>query len=537
MKSKRKTIPPPTETVTLLVTSAETVPLATLAPAATSLSPALLLSFALVSGAALMIPTVFAGPLVLDEHGTFWLVGENNPGTLWERSLNYENIPPLAPWLQRQSCRLFGVSELSLRLPSILSYWLSILAAYWLGRELLGPLGGGLAAVVMAWHPEAIGEIRIARCYGLTLLLATLAYGVTVRWCRKPSRAYWAVPWCLLNIGLIWTHYLNAAVIVSQVVWLLYSIRRSSLHVWTVVVLALGGVVAASLPLVAPFFRMAEWGQNFNYQSETSVWSVIIPLWWLGLPVAWLLGRGFAQRSSPTTALASADPATWVLLLAWGLLPAVLAAIVCQGDLASLSNPRYRIGFVGPSACLLVACLMLRRSAAVATASVAAALLLGWAMTERYPWEMKRLGSPRAIEWRDMADYVEEHGQAGEPLFVQGGLGEGFLLPVFYLDPLFQDYVACRLGRFYLQTPHPRYGLPFLWGKSADMIAYYGELVRDQAQSSVNTLWVAAATDTDLNRASYRIFHEILTHEGYVPIDRRESPNAVLVRYAPAARP
>jgi hypothetical protein len=537
-KSKRRGIAPPPDTTTLLVSTAETSPLALadLPPLQPQRLAAWLLVAALVSGIGLMIPTVFAGPLVLDEHGTYWLVGESNPGTLWQRSLDYENIPPLSPWLQRQCCRVFGTSELSLRLLSMVSYWLAILAAYWLGRELLGPLGGGLAALVLAWHPEAVGEIRIARCYGLTLLLATLAFAVTIRWSRRPLGAHWAALWCALNIGLVWTHYLNAAVILAQVVWLAISFNWRSLHVWTLSAMALGGVIAASLPLVKPFFRMAVWGESFNFQSNTSLWSVIVPLWWLGLPVAWLLGRWVSPRSRQPD-LSELPPVTWVLLLGLGLLPMLLAVGVCHGDLASLSNPRYRIGFVAPSACLLAACLMHQRSAGVAVLGVLISLTVGWTAHERWPWDLKRLGSPRAIEWKALAEYVGEHGRPDEPLFVQGGLGEGYLLPIMYLDPLFQDYVASRLGRFYLPQEHPRYGLPFLWGKSEDMVDHYEELLADRARSPEASLWVACATDTDLNRMSCQVFQEMLRREGYRPVDELSLPNAILVRYAHEPRP
>ena len=60
---------------------------------------------------------------------------------------------------------------------------------------------------------------------------------------------------------------------------------------------------------------------------------------------------------------------------------------------------------------------------------------------------MKRLGQPQSYEWKDMAARIEDRGVAGEPIFVQSGLGESFLIPGFYLDPVFLDYAACRLGR------------------------------------------------------------------------------------------
>jgi hypothetical protein len=287
---------------------------------------------------------------------------------------------------------------------------------------------------------------------------------------------------------------------------------------------------------LAPIFRIAAWGDSFNFQPEAPLWTVVVPLWWLGLPVAWLTGRWLMTRSHRPW-LATPDPTTMFLLFAWGLLPAILAGIVCQGDLSSLSNPRYRIGFVGPSACLLAACLIQRRSAAVATASVVIALSLGWIASPRWPWELKRLGNPRAVEWREMALDIQARGHVRELLFVQGGLGEGFMVPAVYNDRLFQDYLACRMGRFYLKTEHPRYGLPFLWGQSEEMVVYYRELLRQHAQSESASLWVASATDTDLNRASFAGFDQILSLEGYRKQDDKVAPNTRLVHYIHESRP
>lgn len=532
-KKKRRTTAPP-ETATFLAATAETTPLPVIGATEAAWWPMALVAFALLSGVGLMIPTVFAGPLVLDEYGTYWLVGPENPGTLWQRSLDYENIPPLSPYLQRLLCQTFGTSELSLRLLSMLSYWLAIVAVYLLGRDLLGRMQGGLAAVVLAWHPEALGEIRIARCYGLTMVLSTLAFWVTVRWSRKPVSP-WILPWVALNAALAWTHYLNAGLIVAQSVWLLWSLRRSSLHAWTLCAIGFGTVIASTIPLMGPIFRIAAWGESFNFQPEAPVWEVIIPLWWLGLPTAWLIGRWLMSRSH-RPALVVPNLSTIVLLLAWGLLPALLAAVLARGDLSSLSNPRYRIGFVAASACLLVACLSHRRTPAVATVSILLALTLGWCTAPRWPWEMKRLGNPRAVEWREMAFDIEEHGVPGEPIFVQGGLGEGFMVPTMYDDLVFQDYVACRMGRFYLKTEHPRYGLPFLWGQSRDLVEFYETLVREHAKSPHPTVWVASATDTDLNRSSFAGIHGILLRMGYRELDRKERPNTVLVHYANGSR-
>jgi hypothetical protein len=519
------------DTASLAIPSIETVeeiPVFIAAPS--DRAHLLVLAAALLSGLLLMIPALRPVPLAMDEYGTYWIMSDENPLTLMERSLKYENIPPLSPIIRRVFFSVFGQTEFAFRLPFVVWYLLTIGGVYLLGRELLGRFPGALAALVCAWHQNVLGEVRIARCYGLGLLLATLSYWVTVRWSRSPKKIHWAIAWTALSAALVWTHYLNVAVTLSQIVVLAYAFRRESIHVKSLFVVSLAAYVASMIPLLPAIFRMAQWGSSFGFQGADPIWKVLIPLWWLGLPagavVGWLLAKKYR---APT--LSEIPYGSFVLLLLWGLLPPVLASIVCRDDFASLSNPRYRIGFAGPAACLVAACLSHRRARNVALVSVVIAIFAAWLPAPRAPWSMKRLGNLQAYEWKDMALRIEDRGVAGEPIFVQSGLGESFLIPGFYLDPVFLDYAACRLGRFYCKTEHPRIGLPFLWESFPEMRQHYVDLIRKYAASNQKTIWVAGATDTDLNVRSVSGFDQLLTANGFRLIEQTKHHYSVLLRY------
>ncbi len=519
------------DTASLAIPSIETVEeIPVFIPAPFDRAHLLVLLVALISGACLMYPALRPLPLAMDEYGTYWIISDSNPLSLMERSLNYENIPPLSPLLRRWVFALLGESEFTFRLPSVVWYLLTIGAVYLLGRDLLGKWPGALAALICAWHQNVLGEVPIARCYGLGLFLATLSYWVTVRWIRSPSRIGWAIAWAGLSSALAWTHYLNVAVTISQVVVLAWAFRRTSIHAICLGFVALSAYVASMIPLLAPLFRMAQWGSSFGFQGADPLWRILIPLWWLGLPVGallgWLLSKKFRAPS-----LSEIPTSSFVLLLLWGLLPPLLASIVCRDDFASLSNPRYRIGFAGPAACLIAGLLSHRRARLVALASVAVAIAAAWVPAPRAPWTMKRLGAPQSYEWKEMALEIEARGIAGEPIFVQSGLGESFLIPGFYLDPVFLDYAACRLGRFYCKTDHPRIGLPFLWDSFTDMREHYEQLVESYAAGDQKTIWLAGATDTDLNIRSVAGFDAILLKKGFRPVEQTKHRYSVLLRY------
>lgn len=506
----------------------------------------ILLGLALLSGVAFMAPVLRAGPLALDEHGTYWLAGPSNPSTMWHRSLHYENIPPLAPAVQRLFLAVFGESELVFRLPGILCYLGAIVAAWYLGRDLAdsgpespvgeGPAIGGLTALLLAWRPFVVGEVRVARVYGFSLLLATLAFWAAVRWLREPESRRWAALWTVCAVGMLWTHYLNGLVVILQFLVLLqltFCDRvATKLFFFSCCVVAIGGY-----PLLPAVLRMAEDGQYFNFQNDLPFWYDISHVWWFGLPGGWLAARlvdRFWRRrggqDSPSTILAGGRLPLHLLI--WGVLPVLLVPVVCTGSLTSLANPRYRIGFAAPGACV-IAWLVVRNVRWVpALLGVAVTLGLTAGLADVPPWKLKRLGSRQAREWRHAARLIEEKGNEDEPLFVQSGLGEGFLIPRFFEDPLFHDFTACRLGRFYLKRPHRRLALPFLWGSDSEMPDYFRRQVEACRETTSRSLWLVCATDTDLNRLSMEGMQRIIRRAGGQELERHRFNTLLMVRYS-----
>ena len=487
---------------------------------------------AFISGLLLMIPAMFAGPLVLDENGTFWILGHENPLTIWQRSLNYENVPPLSPWLRGLCFYALGESEFAFRLPSIVWYLLAILASWLLGRELLGPVPGALCAFIVAWHPNALGEVRIARCYSLTYCLAAFLFWVTIRWTKSPERKRLAFAWALLGAALMWSHYLNLAVVTASLIVLVWELRIESMKSRSLLAASSLLWIASIIPLWQPLLRMSIWGESFAYQDEAPILSVISPMWWLAFPCAWIVGRVVSFASRRNAVFRSRHTTSILrLLIFWGLIPGIAAAIVCQGGLASLANPRYRIAFEIGSACLAAALLSNRRTASASIISVLVLLLIAWSANDKLPWQMKRLGTPQAQQWKDCALYVQAKGVEGEPIYVQSGLGESYLIPQFFDDDVLLDYAGCRMGRFYIKTPHPRIGLPFIWNAEADMIDHYRQRLDQQRIKGPAALWVASATDTDLNRTSLKGFQILLQQQDFEELETIQYPDVVLQRF------
>lgn len=495
----------------------------------------LLLCFACVIMGGLLIPALGAGPLALDEHVSYWMLDSELPGTVLSRCLDYGAVPPLGSWIQALSLSLFGKSEWALRLPSLLAAWLSIVVVYFTALQLeaadknRGALWGGVAACLLACHPDVLDEVRIGRCYGLVLLMASLLLLATVRWRENLLSILRALEWTGCAVALLWTHYTSAFLV--AVTWGAISIvaLRSDRSISAMRNLAISTLllVILCLPLWSTVERLREWGPFLNMLApETSGWQTVSRFWWLGLPLGGLSSWAVSTRSTQLSHESGTTRRNWNwLLLGCSLLPIVGIACFAVGNLSSLANPRYRVAYV-PAGTLWVAQWFTRSGSwKPALVGLIVSLVASWSYLPLRPWQLGRVGSPADVNWHELNTFIEEQGQPGEPVFVQSGLVESSLVPGYYADRMFLEYVACRAGQFDLPTSHPRIGLPYFWDDAT--IRHFEDNLRSQLPSII---WIASATDTDLNRSSLIGIQQIAERLGY-RIDSQVSwPQATLLR-------
>lgn len=493
----------------------------------------LLLALALLSGAGLMSPLWFAGPLSLDEHCSYWIVAGPSGGSICTRSLQYAATPPLSSWMQRLSLAAFGKSEFAFRLPSALCYLAAIGMTFLVGTTLDSRTTGGLAALLVAWHPEALQDVRLARPYGLLLLLsAMLLWGAACWWARPASR--WGPALVVVSaIALLWTHYV-AVLLLATVGGALLMARGSSpagIRPRRVHVLGAGLVIAlATLPLLPAVQRMAEWSPFLNYRQQAPPLSELVgPVWWstaaAALVVSLLPGRRTADEQASGRRLT-------LIAAAWGLLPVLVLALLAHGDLTSLANPRYRVPFVVGGSCCITAIIRWRAPRdGWAIAACTVVIIFAWWIGGVWPWDLGRLNDPLAAEWKDLAERIDRAGRAGEPVFVQGGLIESSLVPAMYDDQAFLEYVACRTSRFYLESEHPRIGLPFLWDQQSGVTDAFRQRLQNLPASGHRSFWLACALDTDLNRNSCDGLQRLAAQAGYEVVAEEKYPQTLLQRY------
>lgn len=129
-----------------------------------------------------LVPTLIADP-VLDYDYRNWASNH-----VWLHK------PPLALWMQAGSMRLFGVGELQMRVPSLMSSVASVLATYGIGSMLLSPSVGLIAAAFHAVHGFSVDLAagRRATDHVDTLLLFLIEVGILLALIavkRRPAAA------------------------------------------------------------------------------------------------------------------------------------------------------------------------------------------------------------------------------------------------------------------------------------------------------------------------------------------------------------
>jgi len=147
---------------------------------------------------------------------------------------------------------LFGVNEVSMRLPSLLASLATIVAAFALGREVRDDRTGLFAALAMSVMPIVVLSGTDARGYSFMILGATLATWLLFNARRTGSTVAWTL-YALVIALSAWSHLVSIMFALGHGAWLLFDLlrgRERGSPGTGLVALVLSGVVA--LMLYAP---------------------------------------------------------------------------------------------------------------------------------------------------------------------------------------------------------------------------------------------------------------------------------------------
>lgn len=166
--------------------------------------------------------------LWLDEANSV-LIAQGSPHQIVD-ALSQDVSPPLYYFFLSGWMRLFGNSEIALRIPSMLFYLAGIYVIWLAGRRLLGPEGGAVAAFLYAINPIAGRQAQNVRMYtmlSLEVAVSLVVFSVLVMDKERRTTRWFLLFGLISFIGLN-THYWFAFVLVAYACWVLATWRSWS---------------------------------------------------------------------------------------------------------------------------------------------------------------------------------------------------------------------------------------------------------------------------------------------------------------------
>lgn len=152
-------------------------------------------------------------PLWLDETGSYWQIS-GGFSQLWARqSLSFVAYPGIL-WFWT---RLFGVSEVALRIPSVLAMLAALGFLFLAARELFDPDIALIATVIFSLNPLVQIEAADARPYAFAALAINLSIWIVLR-LRRSGSLPMAAAFGFSAALILWFQYLFAVLLPALVV-------------------------------------------------------------------------------------------------------------------------------------------------------------------------------------------------------------------------------------------------------------------------------------------------------------------------------
>lgn len=505
-----------------------------------------------------IVPACQKTPLAIDEQVSYFLASGESLGEVYRRTTTQAATPPLPFFAMHGGARLETSNpaltrELSLRATGLLFFFAAIVLSFGLARELAGSGAGAAAAILLGCNAEVLYQATQARPYIYGLFLNQLAGLFVVVLRRVGWRFFAAAGLVVVNIALLWTHFLFASCLVGQLL-LAMCIRPRSLisdaisdgdrPARRISLLAVAGLLALAaislVPLTPMLLRLQTNGPALNWITESRRWSQqldqIHPIpsaVAIGLAlVVWMVRFATGRSAKLDSNRTSPDCREFAGLALWYLLPIFLLWFASRYAGHSLAQPRYYFIQVGP---LVIAIAWLLSKLAGGQLAIVFALVL-----------VALDGAPRRFadywnnpvrhdrHWKEAAELLNHEATGRDLVLMQSGLVESLLVPAQYADATFQGYVCSRLSDFYLRVPLRRLSLPLRWLDGEWQTEYVKAI--EKTCKSGGTIYLVQSTDSDLGQSIAQSTSQWLTRQGYRLETLRNEPVAFIQRAVPNSR-
>jgi 4-amino-4-deoxy-L-arabinose transferase-like glycosyltransferase len=313
-----------------------------------------------------------------------------------------EKTPPLHYLLVHYWIMVFGPSEVSLRMPSLIAGVASVGILYLLLKRVYSEWAGVAGALILALSPYHIHYSQEARAYSLMVCWALWATFQLVKLIEKPTRNG-AITYALLLAALLYTHLYGAMVVAAHVVTYatLAALRhRGKMPLWMFATTILAAFIAYA-PWMPTQWRWMHLVEQGFWMKPFDVWEPIRTYTdYAGsrlacgvLLVCIVLAMGTRPRHLPLAVL--------LPLAMVPVAPAILVSLLMHPIFIHRYGVAAIVGVIGLAACGIVS---LRWTWARLTLGALAAIATAAAI--RYPIE-----NP---DWRGVGRYLEASMKRGD---------------------------------------------------------------------------------------------------------------------------
>jgi hypothetical protein len=220
-------------------------------------------------------------PLWNDELYTLYIARLHSMSDVWEAlSTGAEQLPPFFYVLTRSSLALFGTSELALRLPEVIGFWIMALCLFrFVSKRIPGPYGS--LAMLFPLVTGAYYYATEARPYGLVLGFSGLALLCWQAATERDRRPLWLAGLAASLAAAISCHY--HAIFVLAALALAEAVRSRTLRRLDVPLWAALGLSVAPLLAFLPLIRRAIgysttfWAKSRWMSAPEFYYSLLVP--------------------------------------------------------------------------------------------------------------------------------------------------------------------------------------------------------------------------------------------------------------------
>jgi hypothetical protein len=191
-------------------------------------------------------------PLWIDETGSYWLISKG----LWEILPRQGSTSlPVYSYFLWFSTEIFGISEIALRVPSILAMLGAVYLLYLAARELFERDIAFIAATVFCLHPIIVFASIDARPYAFAALTTNTAILILLR-LRRSNSIWLAALFGLTTACIVWFQYLFINIVPAMVLCFFVIKNCDRRILWRQFGAALAGFTLAFLPVIPGFINL-----------------------------------------------------------------------------------------------------------------------------------------------------------------------------------------------------------------------------------------------------------------------------------------